>query len=72
LLAAEQTPISYKLDVVVEPSLGTITVRAKSQIPIKSKSHEFTFRLCQTFAITQLAINGKRLATPFTRPTRAR
>jgi len=62
LLAGEQAPISYKVEVVVEPSLGTIAVRAKLQIPIKSKSKEFTFRLCRTFAITQLAIHGKKLS----------
>jgi len=62
LVAGETSvlPVSYDLNVRIEPSQGSIAVRAKLGIPLENlQSREVRFDLHETFEIERLLVNGQ-------------
>jgi Peptidase family M1 domain len=67
LLRADQpTPVSYQLIVAIAPADHTISVRGTIDVPLKDPhTRELRFNLHETFAITQLRINGRTTTFSF-------
>ena len=61
-LAAEENaiPVSYHLNVTIDPAPGNIAVRGKIDVPLVSpRAREIQFALHETFAIKKLRVNGQ-------------
>jgi len=73
LLAEERPiPVSYHLNVTIDPTPGTIVVRGSIEAPLAgAPTREIQFALHETFAIKQLSVNGQtaRFSLQAAKPT---
>jgi hypothetical protein len=51
-------PVSYDLNVTIEPSQGTVAVHGILGVPVQADTKTLQFRLHETFTIKKLLING--------------
>ena len=60
-LAVEEkpVPVSYDLNVTIEPTQGTLAVRGKIGVPVEAGAKTLQFALHETFAIKKLAVNDR-------------
>ncbi len=64
--AQQQTlPVAYDLKVGIEPSRGTLEVRGNIGVPVGAGVKTLQFGLHETFAITKLLVNGRRVKFSF-------
>lgn len=73
-LRAEErpTPVSYDLNVTIDPAPGNIAVRGKIEVPLEGpRARQIQFALHETFVIKQLSVNGQRVSfsTDAAKPT---
>lgn len=61
----EAVPVSYDLNVKIEPAAGTIAVRGRIEVPTETGSKTLKFALHETFAIKRLSVNGKAASFSF-------
>ncbi|HXY48204.1 MAG TPA: M1 family aminopeptidase [Terriglobales bacterium] len=73
LLAEERpTPVSYHLNVTIDPTLGSLAVRGNIEAPLQGPlAGEIQFALHETFAIKHLSVNDQpaRFSFEATKPT---
>jgi hypothetical protein len=64
-LAQMPVPVSYDLNVTIEPNQGRIAVRGNIGVPIDAHAKTLQFGLHETFVITKLLVNGERTKFSF-------
>ncbi len=59
LAQQKPVPVSYDLQVTIEPTLGTMVVRGDIGVPVEGDAKPLQFGLHETFAIKKLMINHR-------------